>query len=328
MSKNLCRNCDTPTDHPQEVCPECYRDPKTNICTDCGKHFAGIPYPFVCGMCHRKSLLEKDLIKQVVWIVEEEGTLGSGNTKLLQSALESCNIPTLSVSPKYFTDELPEIEGEVPENAALVYYGSTTLRDKLVTAGEPGVFFVPSRFTFRALLEEYGEELLNHDSKVLSIRKFLSKGGDPEESLFIRPASDSKSLVGAVQTRAEWEEAIRISMNNTRGPSNGTLIQVASPKNVEFEWRVFVVAGKAVAASQYRAHGYLNLSPDVPQKVLDYSEQMAEKYQPAEAFVMDVCELSRDGSLRVVETNCMNCSGFYLSDVKEVVLAVTELIER
>lgn len=56
MSKQVpCRNCDALTEHPSEVCSKCYRDPETNKCTICGKHLAGIPYPFVCGFCLRKS---------------------------------------------------------------------------------------------------------------------------------------------------------------------------------------------------------------------------------------------------------------------------------
>ncbi len=46
-----CRNCDTPTTHPWEVCPKCLRDPETNCCETCLRHSPGIPYPYVCGNC-------------------------------------------------------------------------------------------------------------------------------------------------------------------------------------------------------------------------------------------------------------------------------------
>jgi hypothetical protein len=51
---NPCKNCDTPTDHPWEVCEKCLRDPNTNKCEECGKH-SYVPYPFVCGTCIKKS---------------------------------------------------------------------------------------------------------------------------------------------------------------------------------------------------------------------------------------------------------------------------------
>lgn len=46
-----CRNCDTPTTHPWEVCPKCLRDPETNRCETCLRHSPGIPYPYICGNC-------------------------------------------------------------------------------------------------------------------------------------------------------------------------------------------------------------------------------------------------------------------------------------
>jgi hypothetical protein len=51
---NPCKNCDTPTDHPWEVCEKCLRDPNTNKCEECGKQ-SYVPYPFVCGTCIKKS---------------------------------------------------------------------------------------------------------------------------------------------------------------------------------------------------------------------------------------------------------------------------------
>lgn len=319
---NPCQNCDTPTDHPWEVCPKCFRDPDTNNCEKCGKHLSGIPYPYVCGTCLKKP-------KNVVWVVEREGVMESVNTERLRDALAMCKVPTVSVDPLYFTDDLPEVDGELPEGAVLVYYGSTTLRDKLVAAGRPGVFFDPVRFSFQALRDGYGEELLNHGSVVVTVGEFLAATqDDPDELLFIRPTEDSKTLTGGVHTRREWVDAIQISMNNTHGPKFETPIQLGEPRNIEYEWRLFMVDGRVVASSRYRAYGYPNRSEEVPDRVVQYAEDMATKYQPAKVFVMDVCELSVDGSLRVIETNCASCSGFYAADVREIVRGITQYVGR
>lgn len=219
--------------------------------------------------------------------------------------------------------------GNFPRGATLVYYGSTTLRDKLVAAGRPGVFFDPERFTFQALREGYGDELLNYGSDVTTVGEFLwDIGSDPDELLFVRPTEDSKTLTGGVQSRRDWVEAIKVSMNNTRGPTHMTPIQVGEPRNIEYEWRLFMVDGRVVAASQYRAHGYPNRSAEVPDSVVQYAETMAMRYQPAKVFVMDVCELSADGSYRVVETNCASCSGFYAANVRNIVQEVTQYVGR
>ena len=261
---------------------------------------------------------------KLVWVVERDGVMGSTNTDLLRSALDACGQKWLHVDPRYFSDDLPETNEDIGDNMWPIYYGSTTLRDKLTAHGKPGVFFDPHRFSFAALKEGYGENLLNGESVVMTIWSFLSDCAhqDQDELLFVRPSDDSKSLNGYVQTRREWVESIRISMNNTRGPKNDTQVQVAQPRNIETEWRLFVVGGKVAASSQYRYRGHLNAKADTPQRVVDYAERMAVIYQPASVFVMDVCEMSSDNSLRVVETNCFNCSGFYKADVREIIAAV------
>ena len=266
----------------------------------------------------------------VVWVVEREGVMGTTNTGRLLEALDELGIPRLSVDPKYFTDDLPEVVGGIPEGMTPIYYGSTTLRDKLVAAGRPGVFFDPARFEFMALRHGYWTELLNQMSLVTTVGEFMASDEDPDELVFVRPTGDTKSLVGGVQTRLEWKEAMAISRNNTRGAKNHTPIQVSEPRNIEYEWRLFMVDGQVASASQYRAHGYSNLSPEVPDHVLAYGVSMAAKYSPARAFVLDVCELSSGGDypLRVLETNCLNCAGFYKSDVVAIVRAITRMLEQ
>lgn len=260
---------------------------------------------------------------QIIWIVERDGVMGSSNTNLLRSALDACGQKWLHVDPRYFSDDLPETSEDIGDRWP-IYYGSTTLRDKLTVHNKPGVFFDPGRFSFAALKEGYGENLLNGESVVMTVGSFLSDCArlDPDELLFVRPSDDSKSLNGYVQTRREWEESVRVSMNNTRGPKNDTHVQIAQPRNIETEWRLFVVGGKVAASSQYRYRGHLNVKADTPREVIDYAERMAAIYQPAKVFVMDVCEMSSDNTLRVVETNCFNCSGFYKSDVRAIVVAI------
>ena len=47
---------------------------------------------------------------------------------------------------------------------------------------------------------------------------------------------------------------------------------------------------------------------------------MVDIYQPAEAFVIDVCLVEDDW--KIVEINCINAAGFYLCDIQKL---ITEL---
>lgn len=247
--------------------------------------------------------------------------MDSHNTGQLREAVLALHMNLKSVNPLYFTDDLPEVEGGFQENEVPVYYGSTTLRDKMVAAGMPGFFFDHYRFSFMALRTGYGEDLLNYHSRVLTVGEFLGGSGNQNEDLFIRPADDSKTIIGGVKTRSEWSESIAISMNNTRGPTLETSIQIGEPYTLNYEWRLFIVGGRVVAASQYRAHGHLNTQPEVPEKVVEFGNRMAERYSPAEVFVMDICETGN--RLYVLETNCFNCSGLYKASAVDIVSAVS-----
>ena len=49
---------------------------------------------------------------------------------------------------------------------------------------------------------------------------------------------------------------------------------------------------------------------------------MVDIYQLADAFVIDVCR-TKDG-LKIVECNCINCSGFYNIDEQKLIVSLEE----
>lgn len=54
-----CWSCNKETDSLLDpfngyVCTECFREPTTNNCTECGLHLEGICYEYVCGVCLKK----------------------------------------------------------------------------------------------------------------------------------------------------------------------------------------------------------------------------------------------------------------------------------
>ena len=149
---------------------------------------------------------------------------------------------------------------------------------------------------------------------------------DAEEDIFIRPCEDTKTLVGRVATRREWLEGMKIALNRSDGPDFLTPIQVARPKNIEAEYRLFVVDHRVVAESSYRIRGQLNVNGYVPQEVIDFGELMSYQYSPAPVFVMDIA-IRPNGEFKVVETNCFNAAGFYSCNEEKIVRAVTDYVE-
>lgn len=51
---------------------------------------------------------------------------------------------------------------------------------------------------------------------------------------------------------------------------------------------------------------------------LAFVTKMAQKYQPAAAFVLDIC-LTQNG-WKIVEVNCMNSAGFYACNLQKLIV--------
>ncbi len=97
---------------------------------------------------------------------------------------------------------------------------------------------------------------------------------------------------------------------------------MCEPSTITREWRLFIVDGKPVAASQYRSNGRLKIESHAPSAVLQFAEQMCDIWTPCDLFVIDICE--QDGNYYIVELNAMNCAGFYACDVEAIVQSVAE----
>lgn len=200
-----------------------------------------------------------------------------------------------------------------------MFYGSVGLvrRVSQDNRWKPGVFFDPTAFAFQALLNGYGDELLNADSEVLTMREVMEQERPGDRHFFCRPVEDDKAFTGKVFSWKELQEqAIQLKeADSSNRLQLDTKVQVASTKDILHEVRHFVIDGK-VSTSSFYGRGMMN--QEVPLEEIEYAERMAQRYQPAEVFVLDTCLLA-DGSRRVVETNCMNSSGFYWTDIYKLV---------
>ena len=146
----------------------------------------------------------------------------------------------------------------------------------------------------------------------------------PNETKFIRPCKDSKTFTGRVFSKIKWDDFVQQSLTNghTTSLDINTLIQVASPKKIYKEARLWVVDGKIVTSSYYFFHGNVSYEENVEPEGLEFGQSMVDLYQVADAFVMDIC-LTPDG-WKIVEINCVNCSGFYKGDLQKVLIALED----
>ena len=266
-------------------------------------------------------------MSNVVWAIQEK-MLRSDNVDAIKLACDDLKIKNLTVNLIPFDDSFLDIPNDNPT----VFYGSTSLRLKALKEFErytPGIFFEEDSFSFQALVAGYGRDnLLNGNSSLISVEQFLKDNdAKSDELIFMRPALDSKTICGRVETRRWYDEHIKVCLNQRHGPDNSTLLQLSEPQTIDWEYRLFIVDKKVIASSSYKIRGHLNINAGVPEYIIHYGEEMANHYSPSPVFVMDVCELPNK-QLKIVENNCFNCSGLYHADPKAIVETVTNYIEN
>lgn len=184
----------------------------------------------------------------------------------------------------------------------------------------PGSMFNENH-DFEVYAPKYGmENMLNSDGKVM---KFTDLLPIDDEVFFARLTKDSKYFGGAIYSRESWNEHVNTYNENkmTETILNESNILVSSLKDIQQEVRCWVVGGKVITASRYKLGSqviYQNYDDEL--FFIDFAQRMVDKYQPAEAFVLDICLV--DDELKVIEVNCINCAGFYHCNMYKLINAL------
>lgn len=219
----------------------------------------------------------------------------------------------------YNVDDLPEFD---PKTNNVFVFGAIKLARIAADRGWTPGSMMNKNHDYVVYSKYYKENLLNYDSIITKLGDDFDWGYSDER--FIRPTEDTKSFNGKVFTRSEWRDVVDYYLHNFRTErfNENTLIQVSSPKKIFKEIRLWVVNGKIVTGSQYQLNGKFLLDDQIEPEAIEFAQKMVDIYQLADAFVIDVC-LTYSG-WKIVECGCINCAGFYKSDLQKMVMAVEE----
>jgi hypothetical protein len=253
------------------------------------------------------------------WVLQNDIFNEAGWTALVET-LQRLELPHSIHKVVPFVGEL-QPEPQLPHRNAICL-GSYSMRHAARRYGwQPGVFDLIEQ-TFERQLERWGAHLLNARSRVC---RFGDAVFD-DELMFIRPVSDSKVFAGRVYSREElvpWQRAVcELGEDDGSTLRADTLIQVAPPVVIHAEYRYWVVKGRIVTRSQYKRGDRVVASPTVDPLFDVYVEARIAEWQPAEAFVIDVCDTP--AGPRIVEINTLNSAGFYAADVQRLVMALDD----
>lgn len=226
-----------------------------------------------------------------------------------------------------FSNELPDIS----TNSPTIFYGSARQTILIARSGRwnPGVFFDDADFCYRAYCHNLGEVMLNHDARRMSAHEVASSPASlaPDATYFVRPDADDKAFAGTLMTGEELVEwATRLTTLDTEMMLDAPMV-IATPRTIHTEWRVFMSGEEVITSSRYRVHGALSVLAHTPEDVLKFASTCAKTWHPARAYVMDIARME-DGTLRVIEFNGINSSGFYAADIPAIIASLSMLAHR
>jgi hypothetical protein len=231
--------------------------------------------------------------------------------------------------PREFVGLIPfsrEITSDEPLNGVeFIPYGSTLLTTIGMDRGWTGLHFDHDTFTYDAALKNRSDMLNDNVITAKEVIEFL-RNRPENEDWFIRPSQDLKHFSGQVigaKECVDWlTDAMQVDTSGTYKIDDDLRIVLSKPKTIQAEWRWFVVGGKVVSGSMYRAHGQMRQELVTDPCELYEAQQMANMWLPSPCVVMDLALV--DDVLKVIEFNCINSSGFYKNDVGTVFPALYE----
>lgn len=231
--------------------------------------------------------------------------------------------------PHIFVGLIPfsrEITANEPiEGTAYIPYGSTLLTNLTAELGWQGLHFDITKLNYRNFLANRDDMLNDTVMTVQEAVEYLSSW-NPSVKWFTRPSEDLKQYSGTVMESGEIIPWFKSMMAAVGGGSYymppETDVVLSTPLDISAEWRWFIVGGKIISGSMYKAHGQLRKLRELDQAVIDEAQAMADKWLPMDCVVMDTALVGDE--IKVVEFNTINSSGFYDNDVDAVFKALWE----
>lgn len=220
-----------------------------------------------------------------------------------------------------------EITSNVPlEGTDFIPYGSTLMTNVTKELGWKGLHFDLAQFNYEASALNRTDMLnaqfiMTIDEAV----RFMTNGmRGANQTWFVRPSEDLKQFAGQVmeaQECADWfKDAMACESSGSYKLEPDTKVVIAEPKNLQAEWRWFVVGGKVVSGSMYRREGQMYLQRETDEATIREAQMLADKWLPDPCCVMDLALVNNE--VKVIEFNCINSSGFYDNDVVAVFKAL------
>ncbi len=254
------------------------------------------------------------------WYIHENIANEQGHDDLI-NALERREIPfSIHKTVPFEGTLIPEPDTDTPNAICMGTYSMIKTARKY--GWYPGVFDIKS-VHFLNQLDHWGSLMLNHDAQVCRFSEI------PVDKLprFIRPIEDSKIFNGQiidVDNYLPWRDSILRHVRTSNGDPldqlGETFVQVCEPRQIDVEYRFWIVDYGIATASSYRRNGRAWFSADIDSEAYNFVDHILNRWVPHETFVLDVGRRGDDWF--IIEPNTLNCCGFYKADLGKLVDAL------
>lgn len=143
-----------------------------------------------------------------------------------------------------------------------------------------------------------------------------------QEDTFFKPTTDLKDFGGLiVKSGNTLEQSVSTAMHKSNW-QNCEVMYTTDLVEIIVEYRFFFVNNTLITGSRYIQNQKLSLQ-QLSESDLKCAESWLKGYVPDSSFnfVVDVAKLA-DNTYKIIEYNCLNCSGLYAADVLKLVAAI------
>lgn len=256
----------------------------------------------------------------MMWLLEDI-VCGNPNIQRFKCALEQLKIPYQMI--RVINDELvlmdnalliplsrneEQLKSLLTRKDLFIYGGKSLLKAVTPLNLYPGAFS-STRFNYTELLKELTEELLNPDVQV----DYIENLPTATAAVFVRPEGNTKYIDGKVYSKEAFTE-----LRNALMEREQEKLVISSVKDIEAEYRLYVVGDTIVAASQY--------APTLTETIEDYTavesyaHKIMDRYPIDVPYVLDIAKTPM--GYKVIEYNNLSTSGLYAVDVPLLIKAI------
>jgi hypothetical protein len=258
------------------------------------------------------------------WLIQDSAlNLQSfdNNGYQLAEALSSLGMVFKAVGFIPFVHEVTGLEDTDP-NVITMFYGSVQAAALIAKWGthKPGVYWQDEWWDPRYWIGKRSD-LLNNDIQTIKANELWPNW--ITEPKFAK-SLQVKGMTGQVLYPEKYDKDCWITEFSHLYPDETFLLSPVS-EPLEAEWRFFVVQGEVITGSIYRKTNIKCRNLPMDPKALDYAKQAVKEWMPNPNIVIDIA-LTRSNKYKVVEFNSINCSGFYNSDMKKFIEALTSSV--